>query len=154
VVRYRNHNEAAMRQCAPDYGVQSDGCVIGDPKGCNGSTVQGIAELSAGPTSEPGPPARRPTQASRQFAAEDLAAVRRPDHRKLIQLLLTEAGSRTVEFQTSANYDELMVESVPLWRRRRMRARIAAARVGNDYATSPRRSRRGSRLHGQQLSQQ
>ncbi|WP_131542443.1 hypothetical protein [Mycolicibacterium vinylchloridicum] len=85
--------------------------------------------MIAAQTSGSGLPPRRPTQASRQFAAEDLAAVERANHRKLIQLLLTEAGSRAVEFQTSANYDELMVEAMPLWRRRTVRARIAAARV-------------------------
>jgi hypothetical protein len=85
--------------------------------------------LSSEPISDAGAPSRRATQARRQFSVEDLAGLTRSEHRKLIQLLLTEAGSRAVEFQSPANYDELMVESMPLWRRRRVRARIAAGRV-------------------------
>lgn len=77
----------------------------------------------------PGPPARLPTQSRRQFTADGLSNMQRKDHRKLIQLLLTEAGARAVEFQSSACYDEIMVESRPLWRRRRVRARIATGAV-------------------------
>lgn len=85
--------------------------------------------MSEEAASASGPPARRSTQSRRQFTADGLSGMQRRDHRKLLQLLLTEAGSRAVEFQTSASYDEIMVDSRPLWRPRRVRARIAAGTV-------------------------
>lgn len=84
--------------------------------------------LSTEPEPAASPP-RRVTQVRRQFTAGDLASVERSEHRKLVQLLLTETGSSVVEFQSSESYDEIVVESTPLWRRRTVRARIATAKV-------------------------
>jgi hypothetical protein len=50
----------------------------------------------------------------------------RGDVRRLCQVLLTEAGTRLVEFQSPAAHDELVLETAPLWRPRRVRVRIAA----------------------------
>lgn len=70
-------------------------------------------------------PRRRATQSQRRFSPADLAALDRAQRRKLMQLLLTEAGSRVVDFQAPAAYDELVLESRPLWRSRRVRVRVA-----------------------------
>jgi len=42
-----------------------------------------------------------------------------------MQLLFTESGSRVVDFQAPAGHDELVLETSPLWRPRRIRVRIA-----------------------------
>jgi hypothetical protein len=77
------------------------------------------------------PPAarRRVTQAARRFSADDLAALGRAERRKLMQLLLTESGGRVVEYHSPAAYDELVLESRPLWRPRRVRVRVATRPV-------------------------
>lgn len=49
-----------------------------------------------------------------------------------MQLLLTESGSRVVDFQASVGYDELVLETWPLWRGRRVRVRIADRLVDSD----------------------
>lgn len=67
----------------------------------------------------------RVTQPQRRFTPADLAGLARADRRKLMQLLLTESGSRVVDFQAPAGYDELVLETRPLWRPRRVRVRIA-----------------------------
>jgi hypothetical protein len=77
------------------------------------------------PMMPPPPPRARVTQPQRRFTPNDLAELPRGDRRKLIQLLLTESGSRVVEFQAPAAYDELVLETRPLWRPRRVRVRIA-----------------------------
>lgn len=73
----------------------------------------------------PTSPRTRVTQAQRRFTPADLAGLARADRRKLMQLLLTESGSRVVDFQATAGYDELVLETRPLWRPRRVRVRIA-----------------------------
>ena len=75
------------------------------------------------------PPARRSTQPQRHFGREQLAATPREHVRKLCQVLLTETGSRIVEYNRPAAHDELVLETLPLWRPRRMRVRIAARLV-------------------------
>ena len=72
------------------------------------------------------PPPRRATQPQRQFEPDELARTSREQRRKLCQVLLTETGSRVVEYNHPAVYDELLLETVPLWRPRRVRVRIAA----------------------------
>jgi hypothetical protein len=67
----------------------------------------------------------RVTRPRRRFGEADFAELPRAERRKLMQLLLTEAGSRVVEFQATGAYDELILEKTPLWRARRLRARIA-----------------------------
>lgn len=80
----------------------------------------------------PVPPARRATQAQRRLTPEGLAALPRDDRRKLMQLLLTDAGAHVAAFNRPAAYDELVLETQPLWRSRRIRARVAARRVTQD----------------------
>jgi hypothetical protein len=46
-----------------------------------------------------------------------------------MQLLLTESGSRVVEFQAPAAHDEILLEAQPLWRPRRVRVRVANRHV-------------------------
>ncbi|WP_238963565.1 restriction endonuclease FokI C-terminal domain-containing protein [Mycobacterium paraintracellulare] len=46
---------------------------------------------------------------------------------------MTETGSRVIDFQQSGSYDEIVVESKPLWRRRTVRARIATAKVSQEH---------------------
>jgi hypothetical protein len=72
---------------------------------------------------------RRATQARRNFSPADLAGLGRAQRRKLMQLLLTESGSRVVEFQSPASHDEIVLETQPLWRPRRVRVRIASRPV-------------------------
>jgi hypothetical protein len=72
------------------------------------------------------PAPRRATQAQRRFSPEALAALARDDRRKLVQVLLTESGNRVVEVHRPAAYDELILETRPLWRPRRVRVRVAA----------------------------
>lgn len=71
------------------------------------------------------PDRRRPTQPQRRFEPSDLAGLGRDERRKLTQLLLTENGSTIVEFHSPVAYDELILETRPLWRARRVRVRIA-----------------------------
>ena len=68
---------------------------------------------------------KRVTQPQRRFTPKDLAAIPREDRRKLVQLLLDDAGLRAVDFQSPAAYDELILEAEGLWRPRRVRVRIA-----------------------------
>lgn len=68
----------------------------------------------------------RATQPQRRFSPEALAALGRDDRRKLVQVLLTESGSRVVEVHRPVAYDELILETRPLWRPRRVRVRVAA----------------------------
>jgi hypothetical protein len=75
------------------------------------------------------PPARRSTQPQRHFGPEQLSETPREDLRKLCQVLLTETGSRVVEYYNPAAHDELVLETLPLWRPRRIRVRIAARPV-------------------------
>lgn len=75
------------------------------------------------------PPARRTTQPQRQFCPEQLAETPREQLRKLCHVLLTETGSRVVEYNAPAAHDELVLEALPLWRTRRVRVRIAARLV-------------------------
>ena len=72
------------------------------------------------------PPTRRSTQPQRRFGGEQLAETPREQLRKLCQVLLTETGSRVVEYNHPAAHDELVLETMPLWRPRRIRVRIAA----------------------------
>jgi hypothetical protein len=67
----------------------------------------------------------RATQPKRRFGPEDLAALARDERRKLVQLLLDDAGPRVVDFQNPAAYDELILEVDVLWQGRRVRLRIA-----------------------------
>lgn len=78
------------------------------------------------------PTQRRPTQPQRRFTPEALAALNRDARRKLVQVLLTETGSRVVEVHRPAGYDELILETRPLWRPRRLRVRIAARAAAQD----------------------
>lgn len=71
------------------------------------------------------PAARRATQPQRRFSPDDLAGLDRDERRKLTQLLLTETGSRVVEVHRPVAYDELVLETRPLWRPRRVRVRVA-----------------------------
>lgn len=80
-------------------------------------------------SSSSGPPPRRVTQPQRRFGLEALAALSRSRRRQLCQVLLTEAGARVVEFQGPAAYDELVLQTTPLWRARTVRVRIAARAV-------------------------
>lgn len=64
------------------------------------------------------------TQPRRRFAPRDLAALNRAQRRKLAQVLLTEGGGRIVEYNHPASYDEFVMEVVPLWNVRRIRARV------------------------------
>jgi hypothetical protein len=75
---------------------------------------------------------RRTTQPQRRFSPKDLAGLERVARRKLAQVLLTEAGSRVVEVHRPAAYDEFILETRPLWRPRRVRARIADRVVGQE----------------------
>lgn len=75
------------------------------------------------------PPARRPTQPQRGFGPAELASLPRESLRKLCQVLLTESGAQVVEFNSPAAHDELVVETLPLWRPRRTRVRIATRQV-------------------------
>jgi hypothetical protein len=75
------------------------------------------------------PPPRRATQPQRHFGPDELASISREQRRKLCQVLLTETGSRIVEYHDPAAYDELVLEVLPLWRQRRVRVRIAARLV-------------------------
>jgi hypothetical protein len=75
------------------------------------------------------PPQRRATQPQRQFRPDELAGTPRAQRRKLCHVLLTETGSRVVEYHNPAAYDELLLEVLPLWRQRRVRVRIAARAV-------------------------
>lgn len=75
------------------------------------------------------PPPRRATQPQRQFGPDELVETSRDQRRKLCQVLLTETGSRVVEYNRPAAYDELVLEAMPLWRSRRVRVRIAARLV-------------------------
>ena len=72
------------------------------------------------------PAPRRATQPQRRFSPEALAALARDDRRKLVQVLLTESGNRVVEVHRPAAYDELILETRPLWRPRRVRVCVAA----------------------------
>jgi hypothetical protein len=78
------------------------------------------------------PTQRRATQPQRRFTPEALAALDRDARRKLVQVLLTETGSRVVEVHRPAAYDELILETRPLWRPRRLRVRIAARTAARD----------------------
>jgi len=74
----------------------------------------------------------RVTQPRRRFTPADLAGLARAERRKLVQLLLTESGSHVVDFQAPAGYDELVLETRPLWRPRRVRVRIADRPIDRD----------------------
>ncbi len=78
------------------------------------------------------PARRRATQPQRRFSPEALAALARDDRRKLVQVLLAESGSRVVEVHRPVAYDELILETRPLWRPRRVRVRIAARPATQD----------------------
>jgi hypothetical protein len=77
-----------------------------------------------------GPPDPLPTQPIRRFDSSDLASLPRDERRKLFQVLLTENGVEVIEYSGPAAYDELVVATRPLWRRRTIRVRIAADQVG------------------------
>lgn len=83
----------------------------------------------------PALPARRATQPQRRFTSEDLAELDRDDRRRLTQVLLAETGSRIVEVHRPVAYDELLVETHPLWRPRRVRVRIADRPVTQEDVT-------------------
>jgi len=79
--------------------------------------------------------ARRSTQPQRRFSPADPAALERGQRRKLMQLLLAESGNQVIDFQAPAAYDELVLETRPLWRPRRVRVRVADRPVEqNDVA--------------------
>ena len=78
------------------------------------------------------PTQRRATQPQRRFTPDALAALDRDERRKLAQVLLTETGNHIVEVHRPAAYDELIVETRPLWRPRRLRVRIAARAAAQD----------------------
>jgi hypothetical protein len=71
------------------------------------------------------PAPRRATQPQRRFSPEALATLARDHRRKLVQVLLTESGSGVVEVHRPA-YDELILETRPLWRPLRVRVCVAA----------------------------
>lgn len=60
------------------------------------------------------PAPRLATQPQRRFTPEALATLAREDRRKLVQVLLTESGSRVVEVHRPVGYDELILETRPL----------------------------------------
>lgn len=64
------------------------------------------------------------TRPRRQFTSKDLSGLTRPRARKLAQVVLTEAGARIVDYNHPGGYDEFVLEVVPLWSARRVRARI------------------------------
>jgi hypothetical protein len=64
------------------------------------------------------------TRPRRQFTPKDLRSLTRSQARKLAQIVLTEAGARIVGYNHPAGYDEFVLEVVPLWSARRIRARI------------------------------
>lgn len=64
--------------------------------------------------------------ATARFRPEALAALAREDRRKLVQTLLTESGSHIRGGTSAVAYDELILETRPLWRPRRVRVNAAA----------------------------
>jgi hypothetical protein len=81
--------------------------------------------MARGSGTRAGQPKRRITQPRRSFNAKSLAGLSRPERRKLAQVLLTEGGARVLDYNRSGTYDELVLETTPLWNPRRVRARIA-----------------------------
>jgi hypothetical protein len=71
------------------------------------------------------PPPVRVTRPDRRFGPTELRALPREERRKLAQILLTDGAARVVEFHSTASYDELVLETPLLWRRRRVRVRVA-----------------------------
>lgn len=106
----------------------------GDRRWCGnaGWTYPGFGALREQSVMPPPSPRVRVTQPQRRFSPADLATLSRAERRKLVQLLLTESGSRVVDFQAPTSYDELVLETRPLWRPRRVRVRIADRPVDRD----------------------
>ena len=72
----------------------------------------------------------RPTpRPPRRFDADDLARLDRGLRRKLCLAILTESGARVVSLHAPAAYDELVLQTTPLWDPRTVRVRIAARPV-------------------------
>jgi hypothetical protein len=78
------------------------------------------------------PPRRLVTQPQRGFSVDQLAALARPERRRLCQLLLTETGAQVSEVSSPAGYDEFVLEATPLWRSRTIRVRIAVNEATQD----------------------
>jgi hypothetical protein len=69
------------------------------------------------------------TRPRRRFTPKNLAELSRTQRRKLAQVLLTEGGARVIEYNHPAAYDEFVLEVAPLWRLRRIRARVMASSI-------------------------
>jgi hypothetical protein len=71
----------------------------------------------------------RRTSLTRNFSVEELEALPREHRQQLCRLLLAETGLRVLSGDRRADYDQLIVESAPMWRSRRGCVRVVYRRL-------------------------